>query len=66
MARKTNKADMTIHEQLERVGEIICNDYCKYPAVYHERLLRDEYENADEADEVMQNEICVKCPLMEL
>ena len=64
--RKKNKVDMTIHEQLETIGEKICNDYCRYPLVYRERYLMEEYDNEDAAMEAMQNEFCVKCPLMEL
>lgn len=64
--RRKNKEEMTITEQIEDVAERMCKDYCKYPAVYHERLLRDEYEDADKADEAMQNEQCNNCPLMRL
>jgi len=66
MGRKNNIADMTIHEQLEYLGEQICNDYCKYPAIYYERWLSDEYKDKDQADEAMQNKHCVNCPLMRL
>lgn len=64
--RKNNVADMTITEQLEAMGEMFCIDYCKYPNAFHERLLRDEYNNEDQANEAMQREICDHCPLMRL
>lgn len=64
--RRKNKKDMTITEQIEDVAEIMCNDYCKYPAIYHERWLSDEYKDSDESDQAMQNEQCNNCPLMRL
>lgn len=64
--RKNNINDMTIREQLEAVCEKVCTDYCRYPAIYHERLLRDEFKNSDEAMDAMGDEICAGCPLMKL
>ena len=64
--RKNNVEDMTIREQLEAVCEKICTDYCRYPAFYHERLLRDEFKTEDEAMDALGDEICVSCPMMRL
>ncbi len=64
--RKNNVQDMTIHEQLESVREKVCTDYCRYPAIYHDRFLRDEFENEDAAMDALGDEICVNCPMMKL
>lgn len=65
-SRRKNVAEMSVTEQIEDIAERMCTDYCRYPGLYHERLLRDEYKNPDEADEAMQKEICEYCPLMRL
>ena len=64
--RRNNVNDMTITEQLEDICEKVCTDYCRYPAIYHERLLRDEFKTDDEAMEALGAEICENCPLMKL
>jgi len=64
--RQNNIQDMTIHEQLERVHELICDEYCKYPAIYNEKLNRSEYKDIDEAMDALGDEICARCPLMRL
>ena len=64
--RKNNKMDMTVIEQIESIKQAMCNDYCKYPSEYHEKVLRDEIQNDDVANDTMCEEICSKCPLTEL
>ena len=47
---------MSISEQLERVRETMCSDYCKYPMVYHDYYLTDRFETKEQAQEVMEHE----------
>lgn len=49
---------MTICEQIEKIKEQICDDYCKYPEQYQKRQLEDINE--------MVNKICKNCPLLKL
>lgn len=64
--RKNNVQDMTIHEQLNKINEVICDEYCKWPAIYNEKQLRGEYKDIDAAMDALGDEICVNCPMMKL
>ena len=46
--RRNNIADMTITEQIEKVKEDICDEYCKYP-----EQTRKEHKDAEEAYEAL-------------
>lgn len=46
--RRNNILDMTIHEQLEKIAEEMCDNYCKYVA-------------EDYGGDLFK--ICDKCPL---
>ncbi len=59
--RKTNKAEMTITEQIEVIKEKMCGGYCKYPDVAKEAI-----GDPDEAQEWLQDNFCNNCPLNEL
>ena len=45
----------TITEQMQKITEDICDNYCKYP-------LLEKYKG-DEGQQNMFDEICEKCPL---
>lgn len=55
--RQNNVAEMTIHEQIEKVAEDMCLHYCKYPDIW------DEEKEGCSLDE---SEVCQNCPLMRL
>lgn len=57
MARKHNKKDMTVTEQIEAIAEDFCNHYCKYP---------DLWDEDAEGCELSESEHCQNCPLSEL
>jgi len=50
-----------ITELVEEVKEDICDNYCKYPTQY-----QMEYEDSEEAFDLMTSEICAECPLNRL
>lgn len=58
MARKHNKQDMTVTEQIEAIVEDFCNHYCKYPQ--EAQHLNDEEFNK------FVDEKCGNCPLQQL
>ena len=47
-------SDKTITQTLDEIASEICNDYCKYPALWDEEK---------EGCELSESEICSKCPL---
>lgn len=49
--------EKTVSEIIEEVKTEICDNYCKYPAIYDTR--EDSSENYDE----MMEKICANCPL---
>lgn len=56
--RRNNPAEMTIHEQLEKIKEEVCDDICKYrnSKDYRGKLSQESFE-----------EICkYDCPLNKL
>lgn len=58
--RKRNKERMTIPEQLQRVKDEICEDYCKYSDSQRvPKFLQGDYAK-------MKAEMCTKCPMQEL
>ena len=58
--------DMTVIEQIEAIKKSMCDDYCRYPIEYHNRYLRDEFEDEVTANNSMCENVCSKCPLTEL
>jgi hypothetical protein len=52
---------MTVTQQLEKIKEDICDNYCKYPEKYLE-----EIKNPDEAMTEMYERVCENCPLNKL
>lgn len=61
MRRRKNVGDMTIHEQLEKITEEICDEYCKYP-----EKVRQECGDADKAFDKLLEKHCNRCPLSRL
>lgn len=54
MMERTYQSTMrTVTQQLDRIAEEICENYCKYP---------DQYKDYDE----MLNDVCDGCPLNRL
>lgn len=52
---------MTVTQQLEKVKEDICDNYCKYPEKYLEKI-----KDPDKAMNEMWEHICENCPLNKL
>lgn len=48
----------TITQQLHKMAEQICDDYCKY-----RELVLEECEDPDEANEYLIHNHCNDCPL---
>ena len=60
MRRRTNKERMTIPEQLQKIKDEICSDYCRYSDT--ERVpsyLQDHFAKT-------RDEKCRKCPINDL
>ena len=57
MARKKNKVDMTISEQLDVITDAICKTRCKY---------FDTWDEEAEGCELSESEHCQNCPINEL
>ncbi len=58
--RMRNKERMTVIEQLQKIKDEVCSDYCKYSdAVRLPKYLQGEYAK-------MRDEMCAKCPMQEL
>ena len=60
MARKNNKADMTIVEQLEQIKEKMCNEYCIYRSMAY-----SSNKDVDAAEEYLAG-YCKECPMKNL
>ena len=55
-----NKERMSIPEQLQKIKDEVCSNYCKYSDDEGvPRLLKPEYRK-------MKEEMCIKCPMQEL
>lgn len=50
----------TVRDIIEEVMVEICDNYCKYPAIY------DTREDSDEEHDKMLKEVCDSCPLNRL
>lgn len=61
MARKTNKADMTVTEQLNEVRRQIYDNYCKYMDI-----VLGTHQSSDLAMDYLHDTYCAICPLNEL
>ena len=61
MRRKTNKADMTVTEQLNEVRRQICDNYCKYMD-----LVLETHQSPDLDMDYLQETYCSTCPMNEL
>ena len=61
MRRKTNKADMTVTEQLNEVRRQICDNYCKYMDI-----ILETHQSSDLAMDYLQETYCATCPMNEL
>ena len=48
-------------QELQEIKEAICDNYCKFPERY-----AAEYDDPDEANEIMLCEECEYCPLNNL
>ncbi len=55
--RKNNVEDMTVREQIEKISDDFCNNYCKWPDLFDEEA--EGYELAD-------SEHCANCPIGKL
>lgn len=51
----------TITEQLESIKEEICDKYCKWPQLYLESI-----KDPDDANEIMLEHKCEKCPMQRI
>ena len=60
MARKNNKLDMTIIEQLEQIKERMCDDYCIYRS-----MAFSTNKDPDDAEKYLE-QYCAECPLDQL
>lgn len=49
-----------VSDTIEEVITAICDNYCKYPAIY------DTREDSDEECDKMLKEVCDSCPLNRL
>jgi hypothetical protein len=61
MRRKTNKADMTVTEQLNEVRRQVCYNYCKYMD-----LVLGTHQSPDLDMDYLQETYCATCPMNEL
>lgn len=61
MRRKTNKADMTVTEQLNEVRRQICDNYCKYMD-----MVLETHQSPDLDMDYLQETYCATCPMNEL
>lgn len=52
---------MKITKILEEIAEEICDGYCKYPQIVHEKWLKEEIE--EDRDEYLEEHYCDQCPL---
>ena len=50
--------EKTIMEQINAIVDDICDNYCKYPDV-----CMSEKKDPDEAEDMLYQEYCVKCPM---
>ena len=66
MARKNNKNDMSITEQLEVVKDSICIGYCKYYEAAHDNAVTSVYKNEKEASNWLWATHCKCCPVREI
>ncbi len=55
--RKNNVEDMTVREQIEKIADDFCNNYCKWPDLWNEE--EEGYGLAD-------SEHCANCPIERL
>lgn len=55
--RQSNKAEMTITEQLRAVCDDFCDHYCKWP---------EKWDEEKEGIELSESEHCINCPLQEI
>lgn len=56
----------SITETLEEYKAKICDEYCKYPAMVHEKWLSDELETDKDEYDYLCNHYCVNCPLTDI
>lgn len=52
---------ITVPDILQSVADQMCDKYCKWP----EKCL-EEKKDTDEAEEVLHNEHCDHCPILQL
>ncbi len=56
--RRKNKERMTVPEQLQKIKDVMCSDYCRYN-MEAPKFLEDEYRK-------MKDYQCRKCPVNDL
>lgn len=56
--RRKNKERMTITEQLSKIADEVCEDYCRY----HDEAYK-KFKDPDEAMDYIGDTYCVNCPL---
>lgn len=55
--RRNNIEDMTITEQLQKIFDDMCTNYCKWP---------EKWDEEAEGCELSESEHCANCPLSRL
>ena len=53
----------SITEILEETKIDICDNYCKYTALIHEKYIGGEFETDRDADDYLIENYCNNCPL---
>lgn len=56
--RRKNKERMTITEQLSKIADEVCEDYCKY----HDEAYK-KFKDPDEAMGWLRDTYCLYCPI---
>lgn len=56
--RRKNKERMTITEQLSKIADEVCEDYCKYP-----EEAKKKFKDPQKATEWVGDTYCVNCPI---
>ena len=51
----------TVEKRIETLAEEICDKYCKYPAI-----CQAERKDPDDAEQLLYDTYCAKCPLSKL
>lgn len=56
--------EVTVHTLIDEIAKDMCDNYCKYPQIVHEKFLQGEVEECDKSDYLAEH-YCNNCPLTE-